>query len=159
MVSKSFGSKGAPMPETTPDQNIAAVRRWFEEVWNQKKTATIFELFASDGITHGTQELGGDVLGPQGFLEFQSRFVDAFPDIQIDVLDCFAAGDKVAVRWLATGHHTGHGLGIEPSGAAINVGGMAIARFAQGKVVEAWDNYDKQAMFQQIAAKSASASA
>lgn len=149
------------MPETTPEQNVAMARRWFEEVWNQKRTATIFELLSPDCITHGTQESGGDVRGPEGFLEFQSRFVDAFPDIQIEVLDCFGVADKITIRWVATGHHTGRGLGIEPSGATINVTGIGIARFAEGKIVEAWDNYDKQAMFQQIdaAAKSKAASA
>jgi steroid delta-isomerase-like uncharacterized protein len=148
------------MPQTTPEQNIAIARRWFKEVWNEKNTATIAELFAPDGITHGTQEPDGDVRGPEGFLEFHSHFVDAFPDIQIEVQDCFGAGDKVAIRWVATGRHTGRGLGIEPSGAAIHVTGISIGRFVDGKLVEGWDNYDRQAMFRQIeAAKSKSATA
>lgn len=80
-----------------------------------------------------------------------ARFIDAF-NRHDEVQDCFAAGDKVAVRWVATMHHRGRGLGIEPTGAEVKVGGMGIARIAEGKILEAWDNYDKQAMFQQIAA-------
>jgi steroid delta-isomerase-like uncharacterized protein len=138
------------MPESNVEQNIAIVRRWFEEVWNQKRSTTIRELFAPDCITHGAHEAGGDVRGPEGFEVFQARLVGAFPDIRIDVQDCFGAGDKVAVRWIATMHHNGIGLGMEPSGAEITISGMGIARLAEGKITEAWDNYDKQSMFQQI---------
>jgi predicted ester cyclase len=107
------------MPETTPDQNMAVIRRWFEEVWNQKRPSTVHELLSPDCITHGTQESGGDIRGPEAFLEFHARLVDAFPDIHIEVQDCFASGDKVAVRFVVTGHHDGLGLGIAPSGAAV----------------------------------------
>lgn len=56
---------------------------------------------------------------------------------------CFGAGDKVATRWITTGHHTGRGLGIEPTGAAVHVTGINMPRFVDGKVAESWDNYDK----------------
>lgn len=138
------------MSENNVEQNVATTRRWFEEVWNQQRSTTIRELLSPDCITHGTHEAGGDVHGPQGFEVFHARFIDAFPDIHIDVQDCFGSGDKVAVRWVATMHHRGRGLGVDPTDAEINVGGMAIARFSNGKIAEGWDNYDKQSMFQQI---------
>jgi steroid delta-isomerase-like uncharacterized protein len=149
------------MSQNTTEQNEAIVRRWFEEVWNQKRTDTVYEILSPDSDGHGTSETGADLRGPKGFLEFHSRLIDAFPDIHIDVQDCFGTGDKVAVRWTATMHHRGRGLGIEPTGAEIKIDGMAIARFGDdGKIVEHWDNYDKLSMFQQIdAAKSKSASA
>lgn len=151
------------MPETSTEQNIATVRRWFEEVWNKKNSTAVREMLAPGCVTHGTHDSGGDVHGPQGFVEFQARILDAFPDIHVEVEDAFGVDDKVAVRWVATMHHLGSGLGIEPTGAAIVVGGMAIVRFADGEIVEGWDNWDKQTMFERInaaaAAKSKSASA
>jgi steroid delta-isomerase-like uncharacterized protein len=134
------------------EENVALVKRWFEEVWNQKRSETIRELLAPDCVAHGTNEMGGDLHGPEGFLGLHARLVEAFPDIKIQVQDCIAAGDKIAVRWTATMHHRGNGLGMEASGAEVNITGMGFARIVNGKVLETWDNWDKQAMFQQIEA-------
>jgi predicted ester cyclase len=49
-------------------------------------------------------------------------------------------------------HHRRNGLGMEASGAQVNIPGMGFARIVNGKVLETWDNWDKQAMFQQIEA-------
>jgi steroid delta-isomerase-like uncharacterized protein len=142
-------------------ENVALVKRWFEEVWNQKRSGTIRELLAADCVAHGTGENGEDLHGVEGFLAFQARQVSAFPDMHIEVHDCFGMGDKVAVRWSATMHHRGNGLGMEPTGAEVKIAGMGIARIENGKVKETWDNWDKMAMFQQIdaASKAKSASA
>jgi steroid delta-isomerase-like uncharacterized protein len=134
------------------EENVVIVRRWFEEVWNQKRGETIRELMSADCVAHGTSETGGDLRGPEGFLELHERLVDAFPDIHIEVQDCFGAGEKVAVRWLGTMHHRGKGLGMEATGAEVTITGMGFARIVAGKVVETWDNWDKLAMFQQIEA-------
>lgn len=134
------------------EENLVLVRRWFEEVWNQKKSETIRELMSPECVAHGTSETGGDLHGPEGFLELHRRLVSAFPDIHIDVRDCFGSGDKVAVRWMATMHHHGDGLGIEASGAEVKITGMGVARICGGKVMETWDSWDKLAMFQQIEA-------
>jgi steroid delta-isomerase-like uncharacterized protein len=132
--------------------HLALTKRWFEEVWNQKKTQTIRELVAPDCIWHGTSETGEDLRGAEGFLLLYTRLVDAFPDMHFDVKDLFGVGDQIAVRWTATMHHSGNGLGMEASGADITIQGMGIARFSDGKLVETWDNWDKLGLFQQIEA-------
>jgi predicted ester cyclase len=133
-------------------QNVALTRRWFEEVWSRKRTQTIHELLSPDCVTRGTGERGEGLCGPQGFVDFHARLIRAFPDLHIEVLDCFGAGDKVAARWFATMHHHGEGLGMAPTGAEVKFAGTSIAHFVDGKVVETWDNYDKFGMFQQIEA-------
>ena len=47
-----------------PESNLQLFKRWFEEVWNQRRTATITELFAPNGISHGVAEDGSDIIGP-----------------------------------------------------------------------------------------------
>jgi steroid delta-isomerase-like uncharacterized protein len=134
------------------EENVALTRRWFAEVWNQKKTETIRELVSPECVAHGTSETGGDLVGPQGWLDLHARLVNAFPDMQIELQEIFGAGDLVAVRWTATMHHHGDGLGIPASGAEIKICGMGFARIANGKVVETWDLWDRMGMFQQIEA-------
>jgi predicted ester cyclase len=129
------------------EEPVALVKRWFEEVWNQKRSASIRELVAADCVAHETSEKGGDLHGPEGLLELHARILDHFT-----VHDCFGAGDRVAVRWSATMHHRGNGLGMEATGAEVTITGMGIARLENGKVKEHWDICDKLGMFQQIEA-------
>jgi steroid delta-isomerase-like uncharacterized protein len=134
------------------EANIALAKRWYDEVWNQRRTATIAELLAPDAVAHNTTEDGGDLIGPAAFLPFFQRIVGAFPDLKIKVEDVLAHGDKVVVRWTATMHHTGDSLGIPATYKPVSLGGMSWVRFANGQVVEGWDNWDKFAMLQQIGA-------
>jgi len=134
------------------NDNVALGRRWFEEVWNQKKSNSVPELLAADAVMHGISETGGDICGPAEFLAMHARLLSAFPDMQFALDDCFGAGDKIVVRWTATMRHTGLGLGIDATGAEIKLRGMGIARIAGGKVQETWDNWDRMAMFEQIEA-------
>jgi steroid delta-isomerase-like uncharacterized protein len=136
------------------EENLVLARRWFDEVWNQKRTETIRELVAPNCVAHGTSETGGDLYGPDGWLELHARLISAFPDLHIELQDLVGVDDKIAVRWTATMHHHGGGLGIPATGAALTFGGMGFARISAGKVVETWDLWDRMAMFQQIEAAS-----
>jgi len=133
------------------EENKALIRRWFEEVWNKKNAAAIDEMFAADGIAHG---LGDDakvsMKGPADFKPFHAIFCGAFPDIQVVVEDVIAEGDKVAARCSVRGKHTGDNLGVAASNAAVDFSGMVIVRIKDGKIVEAWNNFDFQRMNQQI---------
>ena len=141
------------------DDNVALGKRWFEEVWNQRKSGALPEFLAADCVMHGISESGGDVHGPEEFLAMHARLMSAFPDMQFAIDDCFGAGDKIVVRWTATMRHTGPGLGIDATGAEIKLRGMGIARIAGGKVQETWDNWDRMAMFEQIEAAAKAKSA
>ena len=68
----------------------------------------------------------------------------AFPDLEMTVLDCFAAGDKVVCRWSAVGTFESELMGQEPTGEKGEpVEGISIDRFDEdGKVVEAWGQWD-----------------
>jgi steroid delta-isomerase-like uncharacterized protein len=134
------------------EDNVALGRRWFEEVWNQRKSESVQEFLAADCVMHGISETGEDVRGHEGFLALHAKLLSAFPDMQFTLHDCFGAGDKIVVRWTATMQHTGPGLGIDATGAEIKLRGMGIARIAGGKVQETWDNWDRMAMFEQIEA-------
>ena len=136
------------------EENVAATRRWFEEVWNQRRVETIHELVAPDCVIQGVSETGETLRGPDAFLQVYNRLVSAFPDIRMTVEDCFGAGDRVAARWSGKMRHTGHGLGIDPSGATLELSGLTMVRFANGQVVETWDQWDKLGMFKQIEAAS-----
>jgi steroid delta-isomerase-like uncharacterized protein len=134
------------------EQNKAVVRRWFEEVWNQGREATIDELFPAGGVARGLGDSEAEVGGPEEFKPFVANIRGSIPDTHIQVEDIFAEGDKIAVRVKLEGTHSGPGLGVPPTGRKISVQGIIIFRMVDGQIVEAWNSYDQLGLLRQIGA-------
>jgi steroid delta-isomerase-like uncharacterized protein len=133
-------------------ENVDLMRRWFQEVWNEGKIETVHDLLAPEAVGVGQAEPGTKIHGPAEFLPFVERIRGAFPDINVVVDDAFGARDKVVVRWSATMTHQGDQLGIPASGKPVRISGISIVRVRNGKIIEAWDNWDQFALMQQIGA-------
>ena len=135
------------------DKNKALIRRWFEEVWNKGRAEAIVEMFADDGIAHGlSDDVDNPLRGPKGFLSFHAQFRDAFPNIEVIVEDQIAEGDKVATRCSVRGKHSGDSLGIAATQMPVEFTGVTITRIRDGKIVEAWNNFDFMKMYKQLGA-------
>ena len=136
-----------------PEDNKAFIRRWFEEVWNKGREEAIDEMFAAEGVANGlVDESGQPLRGPAGFKPFFRKFREAFPEIEVIVEDAIAEGDKVAARCTVRGRHRGDTLGFAATQQPVEFTGMSIVRISQGKIVEAWNNFDFMSMFQQLGA-------
>jgi steroid delta-isomerase-like uncharacterized protein len=135
------------------EENKALIRRWFEEVWNKGRPDAIAEMLAAEGIVHGLSEDPSQPLrGPAGFLPFHAQFREAFPKIEVVVEDQIAEGDMVAARCSVRGKHTGDSLGFAATQAPVDFTGIAITRIKDGKIVEAWNNFDFMKMYKQLGA-------
>jgi steroid delta-isomerase-like uncharacterized protein len=133
--------------------NVALVRRWFEEVWNKGRAEAIEELFDAEGVAHGlADESSAPLRGPANFGVFHQRFREAFPEIEVVVEDTVSEGDKVAARCTVRGRHRGDSLGFKATDSPVEFDGICIVRIADGKIVEAWNNFDFMSMFQQLGA-------
>jgi steroid delta-isomerase-like uncharacterized protein len=137
----------------------ALLRRWFEEVWNQGREATIDELFSDHAIAFGLGEADTDVRGPAQFKIFFRNIRGAFPDLHITIVDAIAEGDKVAVRFVLEGTHTGPGLPVPPTGRKVRVTGMTVVEVVDGMIIKGWNNWDQLGMLQQLGALPESSSA
>jgi steroid delta-isomerase-like uncharacterized protein len=131
---------------TNPSVTVA--RRWFEEVWNQKRTETIHELLTEESVC---QSEAGILKGPGPFREqVHAPFLHAFPDLQVTVEGTVAEGDQVVVRWRATGTHTGEGMGLAPTGRRVSFRGMTWIRCREGKMMEGWDCWNQTGLFRAL---------
>jgi len=126
----------------------ALTRRWFDEVWNTKRRDAIAELLAPDGVGHGLG--GGKVVGPGEFGSFHDQFVGAFPDFRVVVEEVIAEGETTVARFRCEGTHHGPQLGIQPTGKGVAFHGMSWIRWRDGKIAEAWNEYDAAGMMQQL---------
>ena len=133
-------------------ENVAVVKRWFQEVWNEGRTETVMELLTPKVMGIGQVEDGSTITTPEEFLVFMKRLRGAFPNIQFKLEDVFGSGDKVAARWTMRGKHTGDHLGVAASGKDVAIRGISMITIRGGKLVEGWDNWDQLKMMQEIGA-------
>jgi steroid delta-isomerase-like uncharacterized protein len=133
------------------EKNKALMRRWFEEVWNQGRTDVIDELLADDVVIHGLADAAGNpVRGAEAFREFHRQFRGAFPNMNVTVEDVIAEGDRAVARCDVRGHHSGDHLGFKATNAPVEFSGIAIARIENGKIAEAWNQFDFMEMNKQL---------
>jgi predicted ester cyclase len=130
------------------EDNIALVRRWREEVYNQKHLAAYDECFDPKCVDHAFP------LGQQGNLEeikhFTGTFLAAFPDLHSTIEDIFAVGDKVAFRFSSIGTQQGTFMEIPPTGKQVTFRSIDIVRIAGGKIVEHWHETDALGVLVQL---------
>jgi len=136
------------------EENIQLIRRWFQEVWNENRIQTVYDLLAPDAIGRGQTGSQGELHGPKDFVPFVKQIRAAFPDIHVEINDAFGAGDKVVARWTATMTHSGDDLGMQATGKSVRITGTTIARILDGQIIEGWDNWDQVGMLEQIGAYS-----
>ena len=133
------------------EKNKAVMRRWFDEVWNQGRTDAIDELLAEDVVIHGLVDAAGyPVCGAQAFRDFHQQFRGAFPNINITVEDVIAEGDRVVARCDVRGQHSGDHLGFKATNAPVQFTGIAIVRIENGRIAEAWNQFDFMEMNKQL---------
>jgi steroid delta-isomerase-like uncharacterized protein len=124
---------------------------WFEEVWNKGRSEAISEMLAEDGVAHGlTDSEGNELRGPAGYRPFFEGFKSAFPDIRVEVVDTICEGDKIVARCEVRGTHTGEGIGMLATNRPVSFTGITILRIENGKIAEAWNNFDFRALFTQL---------
>jgi predicted ester cyclase len=132
------------------EANKVLIRRWFEEVWNQKSEAAIDEMFAKSGKSHGFPEPGSVLVGPESFKTVHRTFCGAFPNIHVNVEDVVAEGDHVAVRWRAIATHKGDHFGFPATGKNVSMNGSTFATVKGNQVVEGWNQMDMQALMETL---------
>jgi predicted ester cyclase len=129
-------------------QNKAILRQVYEAAFHQEYLDALDEVIASDSIDHNLPP--EQPSGLQGAKQVFSSIHCAFPDLQLNVEDMIAEGDKIVARLAGRGTHQGEFLGIAPTDNQVTITGIDIVRMADGKIVERWGNFDNLGMMQQL---------
>ena len=129
------------------EDNKALVRRFYEEVINQRNLDLVDELCTTTHVYHNPPTT---LHGREEFKQLLSLYITAFPDARLSVEDQIAEGDKVVTRYTFRGTHQADLMGIPPTGKQVTVTGMIITRTVNGKSEEGWLNFDALGMLQQL---------
>jgi steroid delta-isomerase-like uncharacterized protein len=83
---------------------------------------------------------------------FIQMFRQSFPDLIFTIELIVAENDLVAVHLTARGTHLGELRGLPPTGKRVSIGGAAIHRIEQGKIVETYQVVDRLSLREQLGA-------
>jgi steroid delta-isomerase-like uncharacterized protein len=131
------------------EQNKAIVKQ-FVDAHNRQDMAQLKKLLAPDFKAH----IAGmsQSLNRESYLQGINIAHKAFSSLIFTIQDMVGEGEKVVVRILAQGEHTGEYMGIAVTGKQIEFGGINIRRIVDGKVVEEWQTNDQFSLLRQLGA-------
>ncbi len=132
----------------TADDPKAVVRRFIEEVINNKDLSVIDELVAEDCVDH--TPMPGQGPGREGVRQAMQMLTTAFPDTRFEVLAEAAEGDLVATVTRMTGTNEGEFMGMPATGRRVSVLASDMSRASGGRLVEHWGFFDQGAMMEQL---------
>jgi len=122
------------------ETNKAVVLR-VVELWNTGDLSIADEIFAADFVSHVPHQPHVTDLE-----SYKAQVIDdrtGKPDLHIELHDMVAEGDKVA--WRLTVSATVQAIGVHYTNTCI-----VIDRFADGKIVEEWWEFDVYGVYQQV---------
>jgi steroid delta-isomerase-like uncharacterized protein len=131
------------------ERNKSVIRRFVEEVQNQKSEEAYWELNDPDFVNLAPLPPGVSADREGGFA-YLFGFMNAFPDSRVTIDDMVAEGDQVVTKKTFTGTHTGDFAGIPATGNKVALQFVDIMRVRDGKIVEHWNCIDQLSLMQQL---------
>ena len=128
--------------------NQSVSTRFFETYGQRHDVEGCRPLFAADAVIHSSTAPAS--LDFEGYAQIGYAFLNGFADLGVEILDQFAAGDRVATRVAWSGTHTGELNGIPPTGRTFCSEAIVIDRIVNGQIQERWDVSNMLGMMQQL---------
>ncbi len=124
----------APVAQT--EKSVSKIAREYFEAAGTRDVSKMMEFWQPGGKAHiyGMATL----VAPEGYHEWFGAVFRAVPDIEFEVLDVIAEGEKAVVRWRARGTFDGEGKveGLSPTGAKVELEGLDLLTIRDGLVQE-----------------------
>jgi predicted ester cyclase len=125
-------------------QTLGQALKCFADI---SKRQDYFNLYSDDIVLHGYQGVGP---GLESVKQFYNAFWEVFPDAQVTVQEFVEEGDTLAVRYVITGTQQKAFMGISPGGQRIELPGISILHFRNGRCFERWTCSDSLLLLNQI---------
>ena len=83
-----------------------------------------------------------------------SMYLNAFPDLKIDLRNIFAVGDVAVIEYVSRGTQKGEFLDIDPTNRQISIPVCEVIECRDGKIYSERDYFDAGLIMQQLGVKS-----
>lgn len=130
------------------EDNKALARR-YQSAWERRDLATIHALLADGAVNHDLST--GDTRDALDFEQATCEiWHESFSEVQVQIQQVIAEGDRVTVYWLLSSVHDRPFLGIPATNRRIRVPGIEIIRIANDQIAEIWRITDSANMMDQL---------
>jgi predicted ester cyclase len=116
-------------------------QQWFDEVWNKANEGFIDEMLHKDVIVHGLDPTG-TTKGIENFRTFYKNFRSSFPTVHVEI-NPLVNDEEYATAYCLVSAKTAEGRDVAFSG-------LSVVKYKDGKLIEAWNNFDFLKMYQQL---------
>lgn len=148
LVSCNISVNKANMVDDRATKNKAAMQRFYDEVINKHNVAMVDSLVSPDYVEHCVDP--GYTPDRNGLRKGWEDFVKGYPDLNAKTNFMVADSEYVTMQYTIMGTNTGSVMGMPATGKKINVDGVDIVRFKNGKAVEHWGYMDEMKMMTQL---------
>ena len=108
-------------------EEITALCQRQLDAWNAHDPGAIGAFFASDATVH---DAGGETAAGRDAIEARAKaYMDAFPDLRLDIESIEVDGNKYAYQWKAWGTNTGSLAGMPPTNKHAQFRAVIVLRF------------------------------
>lgn len=123
--------------------------KMYQDLFNHKQFAMIPVYFAPEFYDH--KPFPGQGPGRESMaLFYEQLLTQVFPDLEMEIRDLLAEGDRVMCRYLLSGTHLGAFAGIPASGRQLIFECVDCLRYAQDQIIERWSLFDFYGLMQQL---------
>ena len=123
------------------EQNKTIVRRFFEELWNERNLDVADEIFSPACVTHQLQS-GAEIIAvrrnAEDIKEHIGEWLGGFPDLHFTVEEMLAENDRVVTCAAMRGTHTGTWHGISATGKEVSIRMTVIHQIVNQKIAADW---------------------
>ena len=119
---------------------IGILNRLINEVYNGRNFEVINDIVAPDYIeyTNSVRTESSNIIK-----ETVMFLLKTAPDFQLTPIEIITKGDKVVLLWKYQGNN-------DKYGKEVNLEGVYIAKFKEGKIIEGWLIFDNYSRFKQL---------
>ncbi len=140
----------ADCPVATPEENLAVVRRFYEEGVNGGDLSVFDEVIAPDAVYYAATVT--DATGPEALKDIFDDLFAGLPGTQYTLLSSTAGPEAVAVRYEVSGVHSGEFRGFAPTGKTITWQQSTFVHVTCGQISEMWSEVSQLDRLRQFGA-------
>ena len=131
------------------EKNKEIVRGYVQAILVERDFSK-FSQFTAPGFYIDRSAVPEAIKGEQGLHTQMDMLYGAFPDLNLQIVDMVAEGDKVVVRFAAPGTHKGAFAGIPATGRTATWKGLVMYHVVGDKIAEAWADWDDWGLIEQL---------
>jgi predicted ester cyclase len=133
------------------DENKQIIQKSIQVVWREQNLSALKDFWTEDCLNHAMPM--ADNRGLNSLKTYHESLLTnfaAFSNMQIEILQQIAEGDRVVTYMQSRGKHTGMFCEIPPTGKNISMSVIRIDRIQDGKIAEHWSVSDAGELIQQL---------